>query len=228
MIKEKSYKTPNKLNKKKKKTLMDADGLYLHNTNHDVRHPIVALPEIVIQPSYLAYRRFVASSSVSGIITIQDCLNQFMVATTSVLAYCCVMAIRIKKVRCLAPVTTQGTSVTLTMQPAGLDSSNNSFNSVPEVYVDTSASIDVPAYLSLTPSVMTPFGSWHQATTVNQNLLTITAPQGSTLDILFEFVLRWSSPNPSGYTRTIAAGTAGVFYAASILSNFIPADVETI
>jgi hypothetical protein len=230
MIKEsnKPYKKSSKLNKKKKVIIDKIDSeLVLHNNSK--RFPIVSLPEIVSAPVMQLYKRFVcATTGVNGIITIQDLINQFMVATSATTLFSTVSCIRLKKIRALSPVTTQGTSVTLGMRPAGVDTALNSFNTVPEQYTDTSASLDIPAYLSLTPSVMTPLGSWHYPLTVNLNLLTLNCPPGTTLDILFEFILRCSEPSPSGYTRTVVGATIGQQYGATILTNLIPAGNNSI
>jgi len=224
---KKPYKNFNKVNKKKKQIAESETG-ELVKFNSKQRIPVICLPEIPTVHIDSVYRRFVNNGgAVSGNIAIQDLLNQFLVATTSVLASCYVRQVRIKKVRCLSPVTTQGTSVTLSMQPSGIDSSINSFTSVCETYIDTSASIDVPAYISLTPSIKTPLGSWHYNTNVSINLLNIQAPQGSTLDILFEYILN-ANNTTSSYTRTIAAATAGTLYATNILTNFVPSGVSSI
>jgi len=223
----KSHKKPNKLNKKiKQEILMNEDSGILSQHNKELKRPIVSIPEIVTSPTYLQYRRFINNGgAIAGALAISDLLNQFCVATTTVLVYPYVRAIRIKKIRLLSPVTQQGTSVTLSLLPVAIDTGNNSFNSVPELYVDTSASIDVPAYLSLTPSTKTPLGSWHFNTTVNGNLLQITCPAGTTMDILFEYVLNLSALTPT-YSRTISSGFAGTLYAAPILTNFLPVGVN--
>ncbi len=217
----------NKENKKKKQIAESETGELVRFNAHK-RFPIISLPEIPTVHIQNVYRRFVNNGgAVSGSIQISDLLNQFLMAVTTVLAYPYILAVRIKKIRCLSPVTTQGTSVMLSMQPVTPDPGNNSFVAVPELYIDTSASIDVPAYLSLTPSINTPFGSWHFARTTNAALLTIVAPQGSTMDILFEYILAANS-TASSYTRTIAAGVVGTLYATNILTNFVPQGVNSI
>jgi hypothetical protein len=223
----KPYKKSSKANKKVKRIDQSETG-ELATSNSKKRFPIVSLPEIITQPIFQSYRRFIASADTSGNLTIDDLLNQFMVATTSVLAIDYIKAVRIKKIRALSPVTTQGTSVFASMQPVGSDSGNNSFNSVPEVYIDTSASIDIPAYLSLTPSLTTPLGAWHYSNTTSIALLLMILPKGTTLDILFEFMLRTSEASQSPHTRVVAAATAGRQYAAAILTNLIPSGVNYI
>ncbi len=226
----KNYKTMSKQNNKKKKVLVEHVTGELSTSNSSKRFPVLSLPEIVTQPILQTYRRFVNNGgAVSGALAISDLLNQFTMATTSVLVIPYVRAVRIKKIRILSPVTTQGTSITLSMLPIGADTGQNSFTIVPEMYLDTSASIDVPAFLSLTPSIETPLGSWHLSITnaSSSQLLQIVCPQGSTMDILFEYILNTVQSVPS-YTRTIAAGTAGTLYAANILGNFVPQGVNAI
>lgn len=221
----KPYKKSSKANRKVKKIDQDETG-ELVKVNANKRFPVISLPEIIVAPIMQCYRRFIATSAVSGTITVQDLLNQFSFATTSVLAFPYCRQVRLKKIRALSPVTTQGTSVLLSMQPVSADASNNCFSAVSETYIDTSASIDVPAYVHLTPSIKTPFGSWHYNTTVNANLLTVIFPAGSTVDILFEFIPTWAIISAPAYTRVIAAGTAGKTYAAPILTNLIPQGIE--
>ena len=185
-------------------------------------NPIVCLPEIIQAPIYKQWRRFVNNGgAVSGSLTIAHLLSQFMVAVTSVLGISYVRAVRIRQLRILSPVQTQGTSVTLRLQPNGVDAGNNSFNTVPETFIDTSASIDIPAYIFLKPAIDTPLGSWHFSNTTSSNLMLITCPQGSTMDIQFEYILNTES-TAATYTVVIAAATAGTLFSQTILTNFIP------
>jgi hypothetical protein len=216
----KSHKKPSKYNVKKKKGHPEdgEESLVKQNT----RHPIVCLPEFKRLPMNTVVKRFVCNGgAVSGTIAITDLLNQFMVVSTSVLGICFIKAVRIKCLKLLAPVQTQGTSVECTLQPSTTDGSNNSFNSVPEKYSDTSASIDIPAYLKLKPSIDTPLGSWHFSSTVTTGLVTITAPQGSTMDLTLEYMLN-TEGIVSPYTVVIAAATSGTLFSRNILTNFVP------
>jgi len=222
---KRSKKAPSKANRKLKVIDQDDTG-EMSRANSNKRFPIVSIPEIVVTPIFKTYRRFIATSAVSGTITIQDLLNQFTFATTSVLGFPYCSMVRLKKVRALSPVTTQGTSVLVSFQPNTVDGSNNCFNAVGETYIDTSASIDIPAYLHLTPSLKTPLGSWHRNTTVNANLFSVVIPSGSTVDFLLEFIPTWSNVTAPTYTRVLAAATAGKTYAAPILTNLIPQGVE--
>jgi len=227
---QKPYKKFSNTNKKKKKEHGEDSGI-VSISNSNKRQPIIALPEINTSPILQTYRRFVNNGgAVNGELFISDLLKQFTFATTAVLLAAYVRAVRIKKIRILAPVTTQGTSVTLKAMPFGYDAGQNCFSAVPEVILDTSASIDVPAYIDLSPSKETPLGSWHYATTVDLALLSIECPPGSTMDILFEYVLAVTSdsqPSPF-YTRTVAGATPAALYAGTMISVFVPQGVNTI
>ncbi len=220
-------KKPSKQNRKRKVVPLTDDGSEV-GTRQDKNRPITFLPEIVISNRFTSTRRFVNNGgAVSGQMTIQDLLNQFLIATSTTVGYCYVRCVRIKKFRILSPVQTQGTSVTVSVQPYSVDAANNSFSAIPETYVDTSASIDIPAYISLKPSIETPLGSWHYNTTTNVNLMTLVAPQGSTMDISFEYILNIAN-NASVYTATLAAAVVGTLYARNILTNFVPITVNSI
>jgi hypothetical protein len=218
MHQRKSVKS-SKANRKKVVKLRD-DGEEIR-IKQDQKHPIICLPEIVDAPIQRCWRRFVASAAVSGSVTIADLLNQFMVAYTTTSGSCYVRALRIKAIRLLCPVTSQGTSISCQIQPNTTDGTNNSFSAVPENFRDTSASIDVPAYLYLKPSIDTPLGAWHYSTAVSTNLFLLIAPSGSTMDIQFEYILGNQSVITT-FTQTIAAATPGTLFSRAILTNFTP------
>lgn len=190
--------------------------------NGGTRFPITSLPEIVTSHVIQEYRRFVNNGgAVGAALTIFGCLNQFMFSVTPLLLYNYIRAFRIKKIRLLSPITTQGTSITSSIQPLGIDTGTNNFSGVPEKYLDTSASIDVPAYISLTPDITTPLGSWHYNVNVDGQLANIVCPAGSTLDILFEYIMTTDGTS-SSYTRVVAGATVGLLYTANIMTNFVP------
>jgi len=227
MLSKSNYKKTSKVNIKRKEPKEDEQGM-LVNANSRKRFPVVSLPMIPTVHIDQVYRRIVNNGgAISGTMAIFDLLKQFTVATTAVLGVSFVRCVRIKKIRCLAPVTTQGTSVTLKLKPSGSDTSDNNFNSVNETYIDTSASIDIPAYISLSPSLDTPLGSWHQNINVDGLLLNISAPPGTTMDILFEYILSADTPI-SAYSRVLAGATIGTLYAGPILTNFLPQGVNSI
>jgi len=211
--------------------MRESESGIVHDSNGERKQPIVSLPEVIVSPVREIYRRFLAASGANANVTIGDLLNQFLFAISATTAYSYVSAVRIKKVRVLAPLTTQGTSVALALRPQGDDNTSNNFNAVPEQFMDTSTSIDIPAYLALRPSKDTPFGSWHQNMNVNTTgkLLTINCPPGTTLDVLFEYIER----NPINttlvptYSYTSSGMSAGVLYASSLAGgSFLPVGVN--
>lgn len=195
------------------------------NMNGLSRSMKTILPPIKANPLWAYTRRYVASSTVSYDIKISDILNSSLFSTTTIVAYPIGRAIRIRKIRWLTPVTTQGTTVTLTVTPATADSANNSFTSLPQTYVDTSASIDRPAYISLKPSLDSPLGSWHLSTTVDKNLLSVNCPTGTTMDIFVEVLPNFSAA-PLGYSQAIVGSTATMY--VKMIGNFVPQGVNAI
>ncbi len=218
----KPYKTPHKANKKIKVKERD-DGMLVKSNGSNKRNPIISLPAILSSPIYQRYCRFYNNNTAANDdLSIADCLSQFMIASSSTNLYCYILAVRIKKIRILSPVRTQGTAVTLSMTPTARDSANNSFTAVPESHLDTSTTLDVPAYLSLEPSIDTPLGSWHLSTTTDSDLIRIVAPLGSTMDILFEYILNVTSSSAASFTRTVAGATPGVMYGCFVLAGMAP------
>lgn len=218
-------KNASKHNKKNRKKLhrvqnSSANGeLVVQSQRKD--KPITFLPEVVISPIFTVKKRFIASAACFGSITINDLCNQFMIATSAVLLNCTIKAFKIVKIAMLSPITTQGTSVTCSLSPSTDDTSSNSFTAVPEKYLDTSASIDVPAYLALKPSISTPLGSWHLSSNVNKTLIDVNAPKGTCMDITFAYILN-DNFAPAVYTQAVAGATVGQFYSRNVLTNFIP------
>lgn len=220
----KSYKEKSNANYKKKKR--PQQGLEARDGGVEVgkqnaRHPILALPEFNNAPINQKCVRFVASSAIAANLTIQNCLDQFMMQVSTALGVCYIRAFRIKLLRILSPVQTQGTSVTVLVRPIAVDGGNNSFNAVPESFADTSASIDVPAFIKIKPKIDTPLGSWHFSNTTDANLVSVVAPLGSTMDIIFEYILN-NEYVASTYTNTLVSGTVGTLYSRNVLGSFVP------
>jgi hypothetical protein len=206
----------------KRKVVRERDDGELTAVKQKQRNPIVSLPDITATPIYMRYIRYITASQITtGQLNVNNLLDQFMVQVSTALGVCYVKALRIKAIRFLAPVTTQGTSVTLKITPVGVDSSANNYNSVPETYMDTSSSIDIPAYIKLKPSLSTPLGSWHYSNSVSSAVMLVTCPAGTTMDILYEFILN-SEFGASSYTNTLVTGTVGDMYSRNIITNFVP------
>jgi hypothetical protein len=215
----KPYKNKSKHNKKQK-VHESATGLDIVHTQNK-RSPTTFLPEVTISPMFQCKKRFIAQNPAFGNITIADFLNQFLFAVSTTSTYCYVKAVRLVKICALCPITTQGTSIVMSMQPAAIDSSDNCFNAVPEKYLDTSSSIDYPAYISLKPSITTPLGSWHMSNTTSSALLVVNFPVGSVVDMTFEYIMN-DNFAPSTYLVGSTGLTLGQMYGRTILSALVP------
>jgi hypothetical protein len=229
---QRNHKKPSKHNVKRKALPQQReDGLLPMMQSQNKRFPIVSLPEIITVPRHHLVVRYINNgSAVNFNFSDLSCAQILMIAVTSTSLVSMIKACRIKKIRALSPVTTQGTSVTLSMTPSGVDNATNNFNALPETFTDTSASIDIPAYICLKPSISTPLGSWHLSDSgvANQNLLTIIAPAGTTLDIFYEFTLNQIGANTSP-ALVVAGATVGTVYTRPLAgANLVPQSVNTL
>jgi hypothetical protein len=193
------------------KTIVNMNGLS--------RRIRTILPPMSPNASFVIKRRYIANGATSGAIVISDLFNSWVVASTTILGHPIGRAYRLKKISILSPVTTQGTTVLLQMTPNSTESTSNSFNSMPEAYVDTSCSIDKPAFISLKPSEMSPFGSWHVvAQSATPNIIAVVCASGSVMDLTIEIIA--NNGADTTYSTVLVGATAGVSYARSILTNF--------
>jgi hypothetical protein len=175
--------------------------------------------EIVPAPMYTLKRRFIATSAVNGNLSIRDLLNTRIVAVTTILGYPIYRAVRLRKISIWTPLTTQGTSVSCTIIPAGIDNGNNSFTDMPEVMTDTTISIDRPAFVSYSPAPIHPAGGWHYSITTDLNLILVICPTGSTMDLTLDCIDNISA-NGFGYTPVLVAAVVGNQYCRPVIANF--------
>jgi len=202
------------------------DNIMVKN-NKNLEKPVLELPELNMMPVYHTKRRFTASAAVNGTITVYQLFEQFRFAISATTAYIYIRAVRIKRIRLLASVATSGTPVTASIQPSVIsDATSNCFNSLPSVYTDTSSNLSVPCFVDVSPSEMTPLGSWHTNQLVNNTIATIVAPSGAIMDLDLEFVLNLTGA--STYTSTSSGMTAGLLYAGNMITNFAPVSVNAI
>jgi len=172
-------------------------------------------------------RRYSTANGISSNLSITDLLGSFIIAVTTILGYCPLAAIRLKRVQIWAPVTTQGTGVFVTLSPVATDTGINSFNDMPVVITDASQALDRVAYVDYATKKNTPSGQYHFSTATNINLITYTVPAGSIMDLDFEGILNVNT-FPKGFTATLVGATVGTVYSRAIGTNFIPVGVLSI
>jgi hypothetical protein len=196
------------------------------------RKQVPQIPPINIQNKLSVRRRFQASGAVSGILHLQDILNQFLVATTSTTLQPSVEVIRVKSIemwsnQSVGSATAEG-FVTLVIE--GNDSASNNFTNPPFSYTDTSNSTGVPAYLKKNFSIKDgPVGSWHYTDNLNvsQPLVSIACSPSSTVDIVFEIFLNYSGSVRS-WTSSTSGANVGGNYARVPITNLTPFGVNFI
>jgi hypothetical protein len=151
-------------------------------------------------------------------LTIKDLISvPGVFATTTVLAYAMAVAVRIRKIRIWGFVATAGTAVNVRVQKAGIDSTSNDYNDSFKQVQDTSNSFDRPAYVEIKFDRYTPSGAFHTSANISGNLVNITCPAGSVVDIFYSYVPGWATP-ASG-TTWVVGSTAGTTGRMTICSN---------
>lgn len=163
--------------------------------------------------------RYQAVSAISALeYAIYNVVTSKIVSTTATVGISLLKAARIKRVQMWAAVATQGTPVVVSLLPSGEDPGNNSFSDLPDKILDTSISIDKPAYIDYRPKVDHPSGSWHFSNTVTNGLFLISCPSGTIIDVDFEAILNMSEPVATTVI-TLAGATAGTLYTANAFTN---------
>lgn len=128
-------------------------------------------------------------------------------ATTSVFMS---ESFRLRKVSMWSWTATIGTTVDISIKYS--DSGNTSGQGGPPcVMNDSSASIDRPAYVTLSPPKTSPMNLWHDSTATNTtSMLTYYSPQQSVMDLEFEFIIDDLGVTVAG--PAIAGATLGTIY----------------
>ncbi len=171
--------------------------------------------------------RYLCSNAIALDYTINELFKMNVFAATTTLAYSVWRAARIKAVTIWGPCTTQGTPVTSSLRPSGIDA-DNSFADLLQVYTDTSSDITRPAYVHHRFDKHTPGGAWHYCQSpATMKLFNINCPSGSVVDIEVEYVPAIASTAvPLSYT--VAAAIVGVQYSLAPATGMIPQDVSFI
>lgn len=172
-------------------------------------------------------RRYQSGSAVNGVYQIYDIHQTLLMAATTVLGYCPYEVARLKRMQIWAPCPSVGSPATITIQPVGVDATNNSFTDLQEIFTDTTDSVDQPAYVDFRPKITHPSGAWHYTNTVNSNLVQVAAPSGSIMEVEVEYMLNVLD-NPNGFTSVLVAATAGKMYCRDVITSFVALSINRI
>lgn len=170
-------------------------------------------------------RRWGQTGQITGTaFTLADGHNQFLVATTATSSTCYVDTWRIRRMWVWCNNDDEkATSVSI--NPVGIDTSDNMFNTREFLYACQSRSQAEPGHMCIKASVDSPLGSWHKTSTVNFAgslfILSINNNGGTnyktvTMDIEFEYILNLVGL-PQGYSIAGAGLTAGTIGGANIM-----------
>lgn len=110
---------------------------------------------------------------------------------------------------------TAGTTVDIMLKY--VDSGNGAGQAGPPcVRMDSSASMDRPAYVSIKPPRTSAQNLWHDCTTAGTNFLTYYSPQTAIMDLDFEFIVDDLGAPTAG--PTLVSAVAGTIYHHSVLT----------
>ncbi len=171
--------------------------------------------------------RYTAGSSGNVDYSIADCINSRIFAATTVLGYSPFSAIRIKRVRMWAPITTIGTPVTIALTPRIVETSINCFGDIHSSIQDTTVDIDHPAFIEYIPEMDHPSGSWHFTSSTTTSLFRLFYPTGTLLEIKYQAIVNVTE-GTKGFTSTLVGASVGGIYSRAVATNFTPVGVNTL
>jgi hypothetical protein len=187
------------------------------------------IPPIEYQNKLTIRRRFQAGATVSGILHLQDVLNQFLVATSATLLQPSIEVVRVKEIEMWSNQSVSSPSgegfVTLVVEAS--DSTSNNFNSPPQSWNDVTNSTTQVAHLKKRFDTNSPMGSWHYADNLNvaQQLCFLSCSTSSTIDIVFEVYFNYAG-GPRSYSVVVVGATPGQFYSRIPITSLNPVGVN--
>jgi hypothetical protein len=172
-------------------------------------------------------RRFTCSAAVNITFTIFQLLALKLVATTAVVGNSVFAMVRLRRVQIWNPLIANGVPTTCTITPVSFDSTDNNLNDIIKPISDTSVVFQIPAYIDFIPKKDHPSGMWHSSRNIDDQLFTINCTQGAIIDMDLEYIEN-SSGTPLGFTRVIAAATAGTIYTCQFATGVVAIAVNSI
>jgi len=164
-------------------------------------------PPYMAQSSRKITIRYLATGNISSNFTYSALAGMLgLMGTSTTTSVFLTQVFRVNKIRVWSPVATAGTPVNaaITWSETSAD-----FQSPPVTKSDTSISFDHPAFVSMKPPRGSLASKWHGVGQTDVMFI-LDCPVGSTVDIMFEFVLNDVGPPVPG--PTLVAGTLGTLY----------------
>ncbi len=193
--------------------------------------PSSHIPSFDIIPRIKGRTRYSIGAAVSQVqFTSVDLHNAVgIVATTSILGNPISQMARLLRVEIWAPAITGASPSPGSCAIKTLNSSNSAGNpdsgfwAPPKTVQDATTSADEPAHVIFTPLRNTLAGAWHSP---NQpansvNLFQITATAGAVMDVWYEYIPNWETPNNNTVTmtQTLVGATAGQVYKRALAAS---------
>jgi hypothetical protein len=197
------------------------------NERTNLRYTAFPPPERATPVDRFVRRYQAGAAQANFAVAISHILGMTVLAVTTILGIPLYRALRLHKVRIWGPVATQGTSVYVEMTPSTLDAGNNNFNARPVTVMDSSISIDKPAYVSYDFPRDTPGGSWHASTLVDSTLFNFSCPTGSIIDFHFDGILNLDT-TVLGFQRVLFAASVGQIYSGNMSASLTAVGINAI
>jgi len=138
-----------------------------------------------------------------------------IIATSATTSVYLSPSFRIKKVQMWSWTATIGTTVDISIKYTDTATAGGQ-GGPPQTIADSSASVDKPAYVCLSPENSSIYKDWQNAAAAN-SILTVYSPQQSIIDITFEFFL-----------DDLGAAVAGPAIAGATLGNLYHHNIATL
>lgn len=156
--------------------------------------------------------RFAAQSSAVVKISNNDILAALgsMCTTGGISGYCLAQSYQLKQIEIWSPIASQGTSATCSIEWTANSSAAN-FNSSLQTS-DTSINPLSPAHVRVRPPKGSVASFWQEPSASAINLMSITAPAASIIDLTVKYVLLDDNANRVLTTYTSGVATLGFAY----------------
>jgi hypothetical protein len=221
VVPQKPLVSKKKKNQKGGKAVMEARPLGIPGSIYP--------PPFTVNKPVMVKRRFISSATVALTWTLALGHQQFLVATTAILANPIVDVWRVHKIEMWAPPSSATAAGIVSLEPIAAATTDNFMNDLAVILQDQTSSEDRMAHICFLTDRLTPTGSWHNTSTVNSagQLFVTTCTTGAVIDITFEVVYNYTLL-PNGYTVAVAGATAGTLYSKSVSANLTSQGVNVI
>ncbi len=175
-------------------------------------------PVVTCDPMLSVTLRYDAASTASTVWYVGDLIDSILMGATTTNAYPLATTVKLKRIEVWGAGTA---SETLMLEYNTSSSSTSPVTSRNVSFVDTSSGTARPAHICAKPALHSLASHWlRKIPAQNDELFTVTAPDGATMDITFTIVI--GGNENAGAAVTLSSVTAGKIYMHSPSANWTP------